>query len=647
MAAAQPQPLLPQQQAAVPPIAAPQLSTALQDKLYRQALYYYFAGDFNGALRQLSLNQQRYGAGNSKTQLFAAGLQVNLGLHQQASDTLIALSHARPTDSQANVRTNPASAQLTLIALLQLAEQQLQQGQAPLAQQALAQITAVTPAYRNQYLILNQLAYWPQPAPPQALVPLQPQSLSQISLERAYLLLNRALRHLQQQQYQQAEPLLLAVKNNRWPQQQRPFWQQLFLPWQPPAAHSDDQQQQQQAASDQARLLLGQLYLHQQQFAQAQQQLQQFPEHSPFAQQGLFMLAHATAQNGDAQLAQSLFGATASRYPQSQLGWQAALLQADSLAQQQQLDAAAGGYQQAQQHYRQQQQQLQQFSQAIDASADLLQLAPSLNNDQHSQWLQQALQHPNLAAKFAGLTELKQLHTMVQQQQQQSDWLGQGLTLNQQRRHTLTQQQQANPTAPQLAQLQQQISEIEQLIATAAQHQDGQRFANQQQQQWLQRLNRSQQNIDMISNQRNTHEYQQRLQRLKGVLHWQLQSQLPQRLWQHRRLLQGVHQQLAQAQSQQQTLSGLMQKQPQLAKLQQRHRVNANQIAGLNVNIRQQQQQLTVAIRHQLQQFIAQQQQLLTQYTLQARHGLARTLEQMAAAAPNQQSSATSQGTRQ
>eukprot|EP00487_Bulimina_marginata_P006857 TRINITY_DN26954_c0_g1_i1.p1 TRINITY_DN26954_c0_g1~~TRINITY_DN26954_c0_g1_i1.p1 ORF type:complete len:104 (-),score=12.98 TRINITY_DN26954_c0_g1_i1:221-532(-) len=63
----------------------------LQDKLYRQALYFYFIGKYDDALRQISLNRERVNSNSSRSHLFEAGLQVSVGLHTQATQTLYQL----------------------------------------------------------------------------------------------------------------------------------------------------------------------------------------------------------------------------------------------------------------------------------------------------------------------------------------------------------------------------------------------------------------------------------------------------------------------------------------------------------------------------------------------------------------------------
>ena len=143
-------------------IAAP---AHIDDKLYRKALYYYFTGDFGEALNQINLNRQRFNRHSSRSRLFEAGLQVTVGLHHQATESLKALQIEQADSMVKNPdesRSNTSPKELRLIALLQLAEQQIQQGDIQTAKQTLSQITEISNPYNDQYQILNQLAYWPE-----------------------------------------------------------------------------------------------------------------------------------------------------------------------------------------------------------------------------------------------------------------------------------------------------------------------------------------------------------------------------------------------------------------------------------------------------------------------------------------------------
>ena len=107
-------------------VAAP---AHIEDKLYRKALYYYFTGDFGQALNQISLNRQRFNSHSSRSRLFEAGLQVTVGLHHQATESLQSLKVNQAVSVVNNTdesRSNTSPKELRLIALLQLAEQQIQ-----------------------------------------------------------------------------------------------------------------------------------------------------------------------------------------------------------------------------------------------------------------------------------------------------------------------------------------------------------------------------------------------------------------------------------------------------------------------------------------------------------------------------------------
>ena len=56
----------------------------LAKKLYRKALFHYFQGQPELALRQLTYNKARLPVVNDNALLFEAGLQVSLGLYREA-----------------------------------------------------------------------------------------------------------------------------------------------------------------------------------------------------------------------------------------------------------------------------------------------------------------------------------------------------------------------------------------------------------------------------------------------------------------------------------------------------------------------------------------------------------------------------------
>ena len=96
----------------------------LEDKLYRQALYFYFIGNYGEALKQISLNRQRFNSQSSQSRLFEAGLQVTVGLHHQARQSLYQLQKqqagsdnvAANVDNTQESKSNTSPAELTLIA---------------------------------------------------------------------------------------------------------------------------------------------------------------------------------------------------------------------------------------------------------------------------------------------------------------------------------------------------------------------------------------------------------------------------------------------------------------------------------------------------------------------------------------------------
>ncbi|QBF81352.1 hypothetical protein EXU30_00560 [Shewanella maritima] len=355
--------------------------TDIDEKRYRLALFHYFAGDFERALAQVELNQTRYNSSSFKSQLFKAGLEVNLGLNARATQTLTELTnYSRTSKSQATkplttkpeqtVATNrdentTTTKELKLIALLQLAEQYIEQGKFTQAQRSLARIDWLPQSYAAKYGIMNQLAHWPSSAPSlvtaiddeqAGLVVNQDESQSELadaehsqSLEQAYLKLNQALIDMQNGDNSSAITKLEQVKNRHWQDEPQGFWQSLFsfaadeysedgnlgsgVAYHSQSVHS---QMQQQAIVDYATLLQAQAYTLEQDYIQAFELLSDFPGQSPYANSAVFLYAHAASEltgvehnnrHANRKLAKQMYQLLTEQAPYSDLAYQAYLLQ--------------------------------------------------------------------------------------------------------------------------------------------------------------------------------------------------------------------------------------------------------------------------------------------------------------------------------
>lgn len=641
-------------------------TTDLEDKFYRQALYFYFAGDYGAALRQISLNRQRKGIDSDRSQLFEAGLQVAIGLHDQATQTLIRFeqNQANTTLHTSKTTSSASPGELLLIALLQLSEQQIDQGDIETAKLTLARITTLLPSYVEQYHVLSQLAYWPETPPLSAQV--QQKSLTDetqpADSAAAYIALNQALLHMQQQEYDKAQPILVELKEQQWQPPEVNFWQRLFNPFAQPEIVDDNDELlpevkdallQQQAINDYAKLLLAQLYVTNKQYDLAYNELADFPEQSPYAESALFLFAYSAQQQQQFDMSFNLLTLLQQQYPYSNLAWQAALLTAKQVSEQQSLAQGLTLYQQAEQLYLQKMAEIKAFAEtvstinnvtdfatqseaqqttALTPKSDALALILTERFNTDAPWLKKALNDPQLVTDYHTLLNLDLLANNVQKQQANSQWLKSTLALNAQRQAKVIEQQKKLAYKELINNLNTQKQRIATIIEQAQAQQDAQVFADPNQQQWLNRINDSQNTLNRLAGQRNTDDEQQRLDRIKGVLQWQLQSTFPQRLWQHKQSLKQLTEQLTLLELQASRFSDLSNNPRLLADFEARQQQTQLDITAMQSNIGALRDKTDRDIRGKLSIFTQQQQYTLQQLLLTTRHQMASVLEQMSQA---------------
>ncbi|MDD8058563.1 tetratricopeptide repeat protein [Shewanella metallivivens] len=640
------------------------VKTDLEDKFYRQALYFYFTGDYGAALRQISLNRQRQGINSDRSQLFEAGLQVAIGLHEQATQTLAQFEQNQTNSNRSQATSATSPQELLLIALLQLTEQQIDQGDNVSAQLTLGKITAVLPEYVEQYHILSQLAYWPATAPLTAQVQNSAieEDVTQTNSSAAYIALNQALLYMEQQQYSAAQPILIELKNQQWQAPEINFWQKLFNPFAQPDIFDENNELtpqvqdallQQQAVNDYAKLLLAQLYVANQQYDLAYRELVDFPQQSPYAESALFLFAYSAQQQQQYDMSFKLLTLLQQQYPYSNLAWQAALLSAKQVSEQQSLAQALTLYQQAEQLYLQKIAEIKQFAGSFNDSKNIMDFATKAEDEQHllltpksdvlalmltqrfntdAPWLKKALQDPLLATDYQTLLSLELLSDNVKTQQANSQWLKDTLTLNNQRQAKVIAQQKQLAYRETIQSLTAQKQRIANIIAQAEIEQNPQVFANPTQQQWLNRIDASQSTLNKLVSQRHIDDEQQRLNRVKGVLQWQLQSTFPQQLWQHKQNLKQLSEQLELLELQASRFSDLSTNPRLLSAFDERQQQTQIDINKMTHNIEALSLKTSREIRGKISIFTQQQQYTLQQLLLTTRHQMANVLEQMSQA---------------
>ncbi len=644
----------------------------LEDKLYRQALYFYFIGNYGEALKQISLNRQRFKRQSSQSRLFEAGLQVTVGLHHEATQSLYQLqkkkigsdNDAANVDSTQESKSNTSPAELTLIALLELAEQQIQQGDNKTARQTLSKINQVSKTYSDQYKILNQLAYWPE-LPTQSVVLSEENNDTSASNRRsfsvAYIKLNNALLHMERGEFELAKPILIEIKNTFWQPPSKTFWQVLFTPFSTDnegdfSEKVMDEKNQQQAVNDYAQLLLAQMYVKQERYEAAYYELKNFPQDSPYSESALFIFAFSAQKIKQNTQSFKLFNLMKDRFPYSNLGWQAALLLATQVVEQMSLEEGMTSYQNAERLYQERLSELANFHEVFVASDDLLKFSPgkadvsvsstkleteidaespmlffankSYSTD--SVWLQKALLGNELKADYQALIELDLIRVHLQAQQQKSQWLKDTLALNNKRQAKIFELQQQAHYRSIITELNEKKQQIAKIVTEAETGQQGYVFANQAQEQWLARIKQSKQVIAFLDGRKKVDEYQKRVKRVEGVLTWQLQQALPNRLWQHKKQLQEIDQLLAHAEQQRNRFVALVDSPSLLSGVEGRISTNAADRQILLKNVANLRMMTSVKIQNDVQQFVNNQRNILEQHLLTSRHEMAAVLERMA-----------------
>jgi len=647
-------------------------SPQLKDKLYRQALYFYFIGNYGEALNQISLNRQRFNSESQKSRLFEAGLQVTVGLHNQATQSLYQLKKqqtgsdnaAANVDNTQESKSTTSPAELTLISLLELAEQQIQQGDNKTARETLSKITQVSNSYSDQYQILNQLAYWPELPIQYAASPEEnndTEASNKQSFSIAYIKLNKALLHMERGEFDLAKPILVKIKTTFWQPPSNTFWQLLFTPF-----SSDnelnlsekvmDEKNQQQAVNDYAQLLLAQMYIKQELYEAAYYELKNFPQDSPYSESALFIFAFSAQKIKQNTMSFKLFNLIKERYPYSNLGWQSALLLATQVVDQMSLEEGMTSYQNAERLFQQRLTDLENFHQLFLASNDLLKFSPietelavsevkietevvtgstmsffaKTTYATASVWLQKALLDYELKTNFQTLIELDLLTAHLQKQQQKNQWLKDTLALNNKRKVKVFELQQQADYRAIITQLNNKKQQISNIIAEAEADQQGYAFANKPQEKWLERIKQSKQIIGFLDGKKNVDEYKKRVKRVEGVLTWQLQKALPKRLWQHQKQLKEIDQLLAKTEQQRKRFVALADSPSLLSGLRGRITTSATDITTLLKSITKLRAMTSGKIQNNIQQFVNNQRGILEQHLLTSRHEMAAVLEGMA-----------------
>lgn len=643
----------------------------LQDKYYRQALFFYFQNQPSLALQQLSYNKTRFNTIDNDAVLFEAGLQISLGLPQQAQQTLVHIIEQyqkTKIDIKESIKSSDSfnienlnQQDLLVIALLQLAEQKIDHGDIVQTEQALAKIKHLPKGYYTQYYTLKQLVSWPEK--PELVITDMMSSNSDIEREYSpYIMLNQALWLIQQQEYEQAFELLSFLKSHHIEEKQKGFWRSLFSystnaydvidsnslqhKDNTPTSTSIDSLVENRALNDYARLLLAQMYVVQGRYSAAYQELEVFPEDSPHSEQALFLFAYSALKTKNYQEAQSMFTLLAQSFPYSNFTWQANGLLAYSYIEQNKMKQALVQYIAIEAEYKKGLSDLTNFQQLFSQQINLLQFsnvaaqisqhneqtnAFSLSSNQlyipKSPWLKKALSDVELSALYQQLLELDFLTKQLSQQQQKNDWLGEALILNKKRKNKIINTQQIKVHLTMVEHLKSMNMQLKQKLQLSTSLENGEVFANENERKWLARINNSKKNIDTIKLHQNTTKYNKRLKRIKGVLAWQLKMQLPARQWQHNKQLDELEQLLQYSMLRVDQVNTLLTENDSLLALEQRQLKITQEVGQLLESINQLRIKTNKNIKLKIESFISLQQEQLQRHILVTHRTMAKLIE--------------------
>lgn len=623
--------------------------TELQDKYYRQALFYYFQGEKEQALSQIEQSKSKLKTLDSRSSLFEAGLQLSAGLLQQAKKTLVNFEDLQTLDNKNIDSTTKADKadELTLISLLSLTDQYLQQGDTVQARDTLKRIKSVSPTYYPQYHVLSQLAYWPEKV---TLLPIK--SPDNISVSSPYIQLNDALRLIELLKYEEAITTLKTIKITTWHKQESDFWKTLFLNEVSFSSQSDEMKMaitQGQAIQDYAQLLLAQIYISQQHYDLAFAELKAFPEQSPYAESALFLFAFASQQIKQYDIAFNLLTLLYKKYPHSQLGWQSAELMAQQVSEQHSLSQGVSVYQMVEDFFLQRQQELKDFSKAFQKSSNLLKFSRRMDNSkghdnkngQHeavpsneylpeSVWLQQALYDAELSSLYQHLISIDEQRNQVSQLIEKTAWLAEIIALNQQRKKRIVSTKEARNFDQIIQELTIERDRLSAALSQPTEQEAYAIFANKKESKWLERIKNSQVALSAIGTQKNTLDYQQRLARVQGVLSFEFTQQYPERSWQHKRLLQQVDNAIIGVNETQHRVSKASKTDDVLSPNIKTHQDSVNKLNLLLVNFAELRAKISAKIREKVNLYIDEQTVVLAEHLLSTRQGMANVLEKMA-----------------
>lgn len=570
------------------------------EKAYQQVLFEYYQGNFARALTQMAVLEQRFPQGLAhipeslsghqvEPELLKGGLSLVYGLDNQAADIFSRLlaSHA-PTD-------------VTAYAWLLLGKTYYQNRQFSAAAQAFEQISLDS---AEEFFTTNTKDHWLYMQSQLHGFLLEEQAgdaniqwleqLSTDSIYRQYVEYNQALALLQTGNTPQAIAQLTQLANheqgfiNRW------------AGWIEPLFNTYDQEQEVQEREtirDRANLTLAYTLLQNDQPHKAFNTFENIHTDGLDAEAALLGYGWAAAKKGELQVALAIWQKlmqlpnnseyTLEAFIASAYAYEQAFAPRQSL---QVLELAVERFQQALTDLNRAQAQVNQRQFILDLLPDLNKPSSSRQGvdialSQSGQKLKALQLFNSVAISSEFRTGLAALQNSYQIQRQLQSWQQRmqqyDLMLDERQAERVSRAQRIlkNRILEQLSQLQQRRDALAHVLARAISEQNGQIFMGQQSQNWLARVERSEQRLDTINLLKQkldqgplAESYQRRVARVKGRLLWQASEALPANKWQGQKALSALDKVMAEAKLRQQTLLEQLAAKPDLS--QQRQRVS-------------------------------------------------------------------------
>ena len=511
-----------------------------ESQLYKQVLFHYFQGDHEGTLLAVALAESQLLTASLPPQidLIKGAASLSLGMHQQAQSIFMQLLSAQ-VDRQVEAKS-----------WFFLAKSAFENQQFLLVEQAISNLRTKglhkLLEQNQQYELHYQIAMLAIAAGGNTDLSGQLEQLPEGNVHRPYLLYNQAMLAAQNLQLDTALAALnLAQKDLTVNPDEG--WFGLFG-----EPVDEALRLEKQALSDKVLMAKGQVYLKQQNYAEAEQQFAQMGQDSVNKDEALFHYAQAIYQGGNWQQAMTVWQYLKQTAP-GYVVYPAAFALANGLAEQGDAQQASITYQYIENKAKDDKNKLDTLLDQIETPTH--QQDDFLNQDADERW-QGVVSDIWLAfASGENAYKLRQYQLLGRQYSQLKtlqDRAAHLLVLIDEREHqraTRARLLASDTHQTSLSELKQGYRELAKKLQDADDSHEV--LADAQQIKWLKRLDDAYTRMRLLEAQQGiSPSYQQRLSRIKGILQWQLADEFVPRKWQVQQQLSATQEQIEKAQHQ-------------------------------------------------------------------------------------------------